>query len=116
KNQQIGQIQGRLSEIDKQRQDLQSNMDAKVQARESQLRASMTAELDAERARLQKQGLSDQDIQKKLSDFEAPKNAAFNAQLAAFRTQVDADTKKSESALQDLRSQFTADLAKANAD
>ncbi|MGA2380974.1 MAG: hypothetical protein ABSG85_16895 [Spirochaetia bacterium] len=116
KNQQIDQIQGRLAEIDKQRQDLQANMDAKVQARESQLRASMTAELDAERARLQKQGLSDQDIQKRLADLEAQKNSAFNAQLAAFRTQADADRKKSESALQDLRSQFNADLAKANAD
>src|SRR5208337_2187812 len=116
KNQQIDQIQGRLSEIDKQRQDLQSNMDAKVQARESQLRAAMASELDAERARLQKQGLSEQDIQKRLSDLEAQKNAQFNSQLAAFRTQADADRKKSEAALQDLRTQFNADLAKANAD
>jgi hypothetical protein len=116
KNAQIGQIQGRLAEIDKQRQDLQSNMDAKVQARESQLRAAMTAELDAERARLQKQGLSDQDIQKRLSDLEAQKNSAFNAQLASFKTQADADRKKSEAALQDLRTQFNSDLAKANAD
>jgi len=116
KNQQIGQIQGRLAEIDKQRQDLQANMDAKVQARESQLRAAMAAELDAERARLQKQGLSEQDIQKKLADLEAQKNSAFNAQLAAFKTQADADRKKSEAALRDLRAQFNADLAKANAD
>ena len=116
KNQQIDQIQGKLSEIDKQRQDLQANMDAKVQARETQLRSALNAELDAERAKLQKQGLSDQDIQKRLSDLEAQKNSAFNAQLAAFRTQADADRKKSEAALQDLRSQFNADLAKANAD
>ena len=116
KNNQIDQIQGKLSEIDKQRQDLQANMDAKVQARETQLRAALNAELDAERAKLQKQGLSDQDIQKRLSDLEAQKNSAFNAQLAAFRTQADADRKKSEAALQDLKSQFNADLAKANAD
>ncbi|MGO9308604.1 MAG: hypothetical protein ACLQDL_06230 [Spirochaetia bacterium] len=116
KNQQIDQIQGRLAEIDKQRQDLQANMDAKVQARESQLRASMTAELDAERARLQKQGLSEQDIQKRLTDLQAQQNSQFSSQLAAFKAQADADRKKSESALQDLRSQFNADLAKANAD
>ncbi len=116
KNQQIGQIQGRLAEIDKQRQDLQANMDAKVQARETQLRAAMSAELDAERSRLQKQGFSDQDIQKRLSDLEAQKNAQFNSQLAAFKAQADVDRKKSESALQDLRTQFNADLGKANAD
>ena len=116
KNQQIDQIQGKLSEIDKQRQDLQANMDAKVQARESQLRAAMASELDTERAKLQKQGLSDQDIQKRLSDLEAQKNTAFNTQLAVFRTQADTDRKKSEAALQDLRTQYNTDLAKANAD
>ena len=116
KNQQINQIQDRLAEIDKQRQELQSNMDAKVQAREAQLRASLNAELDAERARLQKQGLSDQDIQKRLADLEAQKNSQFNSQLATFRAQADADRKKSEAALQDLRTQFNTDLAKANAD
>jgi hypothetical protein len=116
KNAQIGQIQSQLADIDKQRQDLQSNMDAKVQARESQLRAAMAAELDAEKTRLQRQGLSDQDIQKRLADLEAQKNSAFTTQLDAFKTQADAERKKSEAALQDLRAQFNSDLAKANAD
>ncbi len=114
KNQQINDIQGRLSQIDKQRQDLQSNMDARVQQKEADLRASMAAELDAEKARLQKQGLSDQDIQKKLADLEAQKNAAFNKDLDAFKAQADAERKQSESALRDLQAQYNADLAKAN--
>jgi tetratricopeptide (TPR) repeat protein len=116
KNSQINQIEGRLAEIDQQRQDLQSTMDAKVQAREAQLKAAMAAELDTERTRLQKQGLSEQDIQKRLSDLEAQKNIAFNAQLSDFRALAEADKKKSEAALQDLKTQFNADLAKASAD
>jgi DNA repair exonuclease SbcCD ATPase subunit len=114
KNQQINDIQGRLAQIDKQRQDLQSNMDAKVQQKEGDLRAAMAAELDAEKARLQKQGLSDQDIQKKLADLEAQKNASFNKELDSFKTQADAERKQSEATLKDLQTQFNADLAKAN--
>jgi hypothetical protein len=76
----------------------------------------MQAELDAEKARLQKQGLSDADIQKKLSDLEAQKNAAFNQQLDTFKTQADEERRKSEATLKTLTSQFNADLAKANAD
>jgi hypothetical protein len=116
KNAQINQIQDQLAQIDKQRQDLQANMDAKVQARESQLKAAMAAELDAEKARLQKQGLSDQDIQKRLADLEAQKNAQTNVQLTAYRAQAEADRQKSAAALQDLQNQYNADLAKANAD
>ena len=114
KNQQINQIQGQLADIDKQRLDLQSNMDARVRDRENQLRASMAADLDAEKARLQKQGLSDQDIQKKLADLESQKNAAFTKQLDAFRAQSEAERRKSEATLKDLQTQFNANLARAN--
>ena len=114
KNQQISQIQDRLSEIDKQRQDLQANMDAKVRAREGQLKASLAAELEAERARLQKQGLSDQDITKRLSDLEAQKNAESTRQLDAFRAQAEADRQKADANLKGLQEEFNASLAKAN--
>jgi tetratricopeptide (TPR) repeat protein len=116
KNAQINQIEGRLAEIDKQRQDLQSTMDAKIQARESELKASMAADLDAEKARLQKQGLSDQAIQRRLADLEAQQNTQYTVQLASYRSQAEADRQKSEAALQDLRNQYNTDLAKANAD
>jgi hypothetical protein len=114
KNQQINQIQGQLAEIDKQRLDLQSNMDARVRDRENELRAAMAADLDAEKARLQKQGLSDQDIQKKLADLESQKNAAFTKQLDAFRAQSEAERRKSEATLKDLQAQFNANLARVN--
>jgi hypothetical protein len=116
KNQQINQIQGRLSEIDKQRQDLQANMDSKVRDRENELRAAMSAELEAEKARLQKQGLSDQDIEGKLADMEKQQNSALTKQLDTFKTQAEADRLKSEATLKSLQAQFTTDLAKANSE
>jgi tetratricopeptide (TPR) repeat protein len=116
KNQQIGQIQGRLAEIDRQRQDLQANMDAKVRDRESQLRAAMAAEMDAEKARLQKLGLTDQAIQKRLADLEAQKNEANAKDLESFRAKADEDRKKSEAALKEQQDRFNASLAQANAE
>ncbi len=116
KNQQINQIEGRLAEIERQRQDLQANLDARVRDRETQLRARMAAELEAERARLQKQGLSEQDIEKKLNSLSAQQNASFARQLDAFRAEAETERKRSEAALASLKAQFNADLEKANAD
>jgi hypothetical protein len=114
KNQQINDIQGRLAEIDKERRDLQSNMDAKVGQKEQELRATLAQELDAERAKLQKQGLSDQAIEKRLQDLEAQKNAETARQLESFRQQAEADRAKAEQNLKSLETQFNANLAKAN--
>lgn len=114
KNQQINEIQGRLAEIDKQRQDLQSNMDARVGQKEQELRATLSQELEAEKARLQKQGMSDQAIAKRLQDLEAQKNAETARQLEAFRQQAEADRAKSEQNLKSLETQFNANLAEAN--
>jgi hypothetical protein len=116
KNQQINQIQGQLAEIDKQRQELAATMETKVRDRESQLRAAMAAELDAEKTRLRGQGLSDEDIQKRLATLETQKNAAFSRQLEGYRAQAEAERKKAETTLKELEGQFNASLAKANAE
>ncbi len=116
KNQQINEIQGRLAEIDKERRDLQSNMDAKVGQKEQELRAALAQQLDAERAKLQKQGLSDQTIAKRLQDLEAQKNAETNRQLETFRQQVETDRAKAEQNLKSLETQFNTNLARANAE
>jgi hypothetical protein len=114
KNQQIDQIQARLEEIDKQRQDLQANMDARVRDKENQLKTAMAAELESEKARLQKQGLSEGDIARRLSALEAQRTAESDAQLAAFRAQAEADRKKADENLKSLQAEFNASLAAAN--
>jgi peptidoglycan hydrolase CwlO-like protein len=116
KNQEIGQIQSRLSEIDRQRQDLQSNMDAKVSAREAELRAAMNTALEAERKKLQEQGLSQETIDARLKDLEAQKNAEFARQLDAFKAQADADRKKAEESLKNLQNEYSVSLERANAE
>ncbi|HUI72411.1 MAG TPA: hypothetical protein VL354_17970, partial [Spirochaetia bacterium] len=116
KNQEINSIQGRLADIDKQRQDLQSNMDAKVSAREQELRNQMAAALTAERSRLQAEGLSRQAIAVRMQELERQRNGQLARQLDAFRKDAEAQRILAEKNLTTLQQNFEANLAKANAE
>ena len=85
KNREIDSIQGRLADIERQRQELQSGMDAKVKAREDELRTAIAAELEAEKLKLQGQGLSDEAIAKRIADLETSKNAESAKQLDTYK-------------------------------
>lgn len=114
KSQEIDQIQGRLQEIDKQRQDLQNTMDQKVGEREKALRDAMAKELEEEREKLKGQGLSEETINQRIQALETQKNAQFTQQLDAFKKQAEQDKQKSEESLRALESQYNANLAAAN--
>lgn len=114
KNREIDSIQDRLAQIDKDRQDLQSNMDAKIKAREEELRQRLEADLAAERERLRGQGLSDQEVAKRIAELEARKESESAKQLDTFRAQADAERRKAEESLKALEADYNANLAKAN--
>jgi hypothetical protein len=116
KDQEIGSIQVRLADIDKQRQDLQSNMDVRVQQKEADLRAQMAAALDAEKARLQKQGLTQQAIAQRLQEAEKQRAADLARQLDAYRKSQDEQRLLEEKNLRTLQDNFQSNLARANAE
>ncbi|HTO23678.1 MAG TPA: hypothetical protein VMQ10_14480 [Spirochaetia bacterium] len=116
KDQEITTINGRLADIDKQRQDLQSNMDAKVSAKEADLRAQMAAALDAEKARLEKQGLTQAVIAQRLQDAEKQRAADLAKQLDAYKRSQEAQRALDEQNLKTLENNFQANLQKANAE
>ena len=116
KNREIDAIQGRLADIDRQRQELQAGMDAKVKAREDELRRAIAAELDAEKLKLQGQGLSGEAITKRLADLEARKNAESARQLEAYRRQAEEERARSEASLKALSAEYNANLQKAGED
>jgi len=116
KNQEINSIQGRLVDIDKQRLDLQSNMDSKVSQREQELRAQMAAALEAEKSRLEKEGLSKTAIALRMQDLEKQRSAQLQRQLETFRSQADAQRLLAEKNLKTLQTNFEANLARANAE
>lgn len=116
KNQQINSIQGRLADIDKQRQDLQSNMDAKVSAKEQELRSQLTATLAAEKSRLEAEGLSRQAVATRMQELERQRNAQLARQLDAFRKDAEIQRQLAEKNLKTLQENYEANLAKANSE
>jgi hypothetical protein len=116
KNREIDSIQGRLADIERQRQELQAGMDAKVKAREDELRGAIAAELDAERLKLQGQGLSEEAITKRIADLETKKNAESAKQLDTYKRQAEEERARSEASLKALSAEYNANLEKANAD
>ncbi len=116
KNQEISSIQVRLADIDKQRQDLQANMDSKVSQKERELRAEMASALEAEKARLTREGLSQQAIAVRMQQLEAQRTAFLQRQLEEYRRQAEAERVRAEQNLKTLQDNFTANLARANAE
>jgi hypothetical protein len=114
KEQEINSIQSRLSEIDKERQELQTNMDSKVKEKEDALRKSLEAELSEERRKLSAQGLSEAAIAERMKKLEDEKASQFNSQLSDFRKDAEAERAKMEANLQKLQSDFQQNLANLN--
>ncbi len=116
KNREIAQIQTRMQEIDQERNELATNMEARVRAREEELRRALQAELDGERARLKQQGVSEEDISARLRELETQKTADFQRQMAAFRQEAEAERRRSEENLKSLQTEYQASLQRANAE
>jgi hypothetical protein len=113
KNREIDQIQGRLSAIDKEREDLARNLEARVSAREQELRRGLDAALEAEREKLRRQGLSEQDIGRRLEQLETEKSTELQAQVESFRRKAEEEKAKAESNLKALEQEYQASLAQA---
>ena len=116
KEQEINSIQSRLKEIDKERNELATNMNAKIKQREEELRRALENELAEERKRLNAQGLSAAAIEERLKKLEQEKNAQFNAQLEAYRKQAEAERAKMEADLAKLQNDFQRNLAALTAE
>jgi hypothetical protein len=111
KNREINQIQARLQNIDKQRQELQVSMDEKVAAREAELRSALEAELAAERERLRQQGVSEADITSRMQVLETEKTADFQTELETFTQQAEAERLQQEEDLRALQLEYQQNLA-----
>ena len=106
KNVEITQINARLGEIDRERQELQSNMDTKIQEREQELRDALQSELAVERARLQGEGVSEEDINARIGAMEGERTAEYNQRLEEFRSEAEAERVQIERNLENLQSEY----------
>jgi hypothetical protein len=116
KNEEIGAIEGRMTQIAAERNALEANMESEIADREEQLRAELEVEMEALRERLTAEGVSEADIAAELAQLEEERTAAFEAQLAAFRAEAEAERLAAEQRLRQLEDEARTNLERMNAE
>ncbi len=111
KNKEIAEIQARMQSLDKEVSSLSASFETRVKTKEAELKTKLDAELEAERKRLQAEGLSESVIQERLKKFEQEKSLEFQRQLAQFKTAADAEKVAAEANYAKLRKEFEANAA-----
>lgn len=113
KDQAIVEIQGRLTAVDRERQQLRSGVQAVLSAKEQELQGQFERRLNEERQRLQSQGVSAAEIQRRLADTQAALRRESEAALAAARRQAETELANKEAAIASLAGQYQRDLEQA---
>ena len=103
KEQEIGQIQSELEELDRQSRELQEDMEARVEARAAELRKELEAELEAERERLIDQGVSPDKIEAQIEELEEQRSAEFSNRLEEYREEMQAELAAKEQELAEAK-------------
>jgi hypothetical protein len=111
KDKSIADIRARISSLDRERSELAGSIDARVKAKEAELKSSLKAELEAERKRLGTTGLSEESLAAKLKAFEAKKSLESDKSLAEERARAASEKKASEESYGKLKDDYQKSLA-----
>ena len=99
KDNEIGQIQSQLNQIEQERADLMASMDEQVREREAELKAALDRQLALEKSRLEALGKSAEDISGQLADLEQRVTAEQEAELNAFKSEAEETLRAKEEEL-----------------
>ena len=109
KDEQISEIQTQLEEIDREREDLQQNMDKRIQEREEAMKKQLDRQLTLEKSRLVALGRSEEDIADQLRNLEEKVKNEQVEELNAFRQQSEEAIREKEKELEQNR-QLTQEI------
>ncbi|MCF7916140.1 MAG: hypothetical protein K9L66_13315, partial [Spirochaetaceae bacterium] len=114
KEAEISQIREDLQQIEQQRQSLQENMQAQIEAKEQQLRNDLEATLRQERERLESQGVSSQELEERLREFRQQQEQEYQAALQEYQRETSQQIAEKEQELQEAQATAEQILAEAN--
>ena len=113
KDREILDTQARLEEMKGERDRVQSESAARLQEQEQQLSAQFRAELDAERERLVREGLSGQELERRLQEYETRRRAEYDERLAALQAEVRRELQEKEATIASLITSYEATVTAA---
>ncbi len=92
-------IQDEVQELDRQIEELKRIMQSSIDNREKELRQAMQDALGSERARLRGQGISEEEIDRRIGELEERMSSEYNRQLEEYMRESAATLKKREEEL-----------------
>jgi len=92
-------IQDEVQELDRQIEELKRIMQSSIDNREKELRQAMQDALDSERARLRGQGISEEEIDRRIGELEERMSSEYNRQLEEYMRKSAATLKEREGEL-----------------
>ncbi len=101
---QINQIQSEFERLAREKENLAGQFDQQLRDREARLRQELENKLNAERARLQQQGLSPAEIDRRLREFENRQNQELEQTLRRAREEAEREIRAREEQLANLSS------------
>ena len=116
KDREITAIQDRMAALDREKSQLLSSVEARVKAKESELRAELAVELERERQRLIAAGLTQSTIEERLKAFEKEKTVALKQELDEFARLADEERLALQANLDKARVEYQKSLQDASAE
>lgn len=116
KNQEIQEIRTRLEELEEEQLALEASIEARIAQREEELRQQLLADIEAERARLVRQGVESEELAQLLAAFEAERRAFYEQQLEEYRAELEQERQTIQANIDRLRSEYEARLAELQAE
>ena len=99
KDKKIVTIEAEVEELDRQIEELKRIMQSSIDNREKELRQAMQDALDSERARLRGQGISEEEIDRRIGELEERMSSEYNRQLEEYMRESAATLKEREEEL-----------------
>jgi len=116
KDKEINDFQARLAAMEKEQSKLQAGFEERLASREIELRSLMESELQKERDRLVKEGLSKEIIEERLKKFEEERLSSIKKELQDFKGQLDTERLAAEANYAKLRDEYKNNISSLNAE
>lgn len=116
KEQEISEFQARLANLEKEQASLKATFEERLAQKEAEFKDLVRKEVEQERERLLKQGLSEAVIQERLKKFEAERLTFYKQKLEEFQKQLEQERLAAEASYAKLRQEYSSTIATLNAE
>lgn len=110
KEEEIERIRQEMALLDKQKQDLESNLANKLQQKKEELQRQLKSKLEEERRKLQAQGYSEEEVERRLNQWRKKEEARRQTEIAAYQRRLEEEKAAAQQRIARQKTQFETSL------